>query len=69
MELIDVKRNLNRRIRVKDRHIDGEYILTACIIRRNESGDFFYQAEVQDLNNHRSVCIVRLEDVSITGIT
>ena len=65
MELADVKKNLNKRVRVKTvRNIDADYILTGCIIRRRENGQFFHQAEVQDLNNHRSVCIVRLEDVT-----
>ncbi len=66
MELADIKKNLNKRVRVKTvRNIDADYILTGCIIRKKENGEFFHQAEVQDLNNHRSVCIVRLEDVTV----
>ena len=66
MELVDVKKNLNKRVRVKTvMNIDGDYILTGCTIRKRENGEFFHQAEVQDLNNHRSVCIVRLEDVKL----
>ena len=64
MELADIKKNLNKRVRVKNIHMDADYILTGCIIRKKENGEFFHQAEVQDLNNHRSVCIVRLEDVT-----
>ena len=64
MELAEIKENLNRRVRVKTRHTDADYILTGCVIRKNEKGDFFYQAEVQDMKNHRSVLVTGLEDVN-----
>lgn len=67
MEVSEVKANLNKRVHVKNRHTDSDYIFTACIIRRNAEGKDFYQAEVQDLRNNRAVLIASLEDVSTGG--
>ena len=67
MEVSEVKANLNKRVHVSNRHTDSDYILTACIIRRNAEGKDFYQAEVQDLRNNRAVLIASLEDVSTGG--
>ncbi len=67
MTEFEIKRNLGKRIRLTNAklHIEGsEYILTGAVIRRNKNtGDFFYQAELQDLNNSRSILICRLEDI------
>lgn len=65
MKIEEAKRNLNKRVHCTVEgatRIDGDYIFTACTIRKNEKG-FFYQAELQDLNNNRSILIVKLEDV------
>ena len=67
MKVSEVKANLNKRVHVKNRHTDSDYILTACIIRKNAEGKDFYQAEVQDLRNSRAVLIVSLEDISVGG--
>lgn len=39
-----------------------EYILRAVILRKNENG-YFYQAEIQDTVQPKSVMICRLEDL------
>ena len=64
MEIGEVKAALNHRVRWNSPRcrIDAEYILTACIIRRTDS-KFFYQSELQDLKNQKSVCIVRLDEI------
>lgn len=64
MDISEVKQNLGRRVRVLNERLllNGEYILTGCIIRRSECGTFFYQAEIADLKQN-SVCIVRLDEI------
>ena len=66
MDISEVKQNLGRRVRVLNERllIDGDYILTGCIIRRSERGTFFYQAEIQDLRQQNSVSIVDLEKLT-----
>jgi hypothetical protein len=58
---------MNKRVRLTNKrlYIEGaEFILTACTIRRNDTG-FFYQAELQDVRNERSILICRLEEVEV----
>lgn len=66
MDISEVKQNLGRRVRVLNERllIDGDYILTGCIIRRSERGTFFYQAEIQDLKQQNSVSIVDLDKLT-----
>ena len=65
MDISRVKYNLGKNVRLTlPRHsVDCEYILSGCIIRRNQSGEFFYQAELQDLNS-RSVVIAELDSIA-----
>lgn len=65
MKIEEVKRNLNCKVIYKN---SSEYVLTACIIRKNEKTDkYFYQAELRDIIAN-SVIICRLIDISpITG--
>ena len=65
MNIADVKANLNRNVRLEIpiHNIDAEYMLTGCVIRKNESGDFYYQAELKDLNSN-SLVIAALENVT-----
>lgn len=58
MEVKDIIPSLNKKVIYKE----SEYILTASVIRRNEQGKLFYQAELLDKNKH-AVYIVRLEDI------
>lgn len=61
MKLEEVKRNLNKIVRYKDR--DGVYRLTACILRKNEAGEYSYSAELLDTKHGRSYIICRLNDI------
>lgn len=64
MEIKEAKAHLNERVHYKARGVDADYIFTACTIRKNGKG-YFYQAELQDLNNHKSILICKLEDVEL----
>lgn len=64
MKIEEAKANLNKRVHFTARDVDADYIFTGCTIRKNENG-FYYQAELQDLNNNRSILICRLEDVKL----
>lgn len=68
MDISRVKYNLGQRVRlVLPRHyVDGEYLLTGCILRRNEDGGFFYQAELSEADTG-SVIIAGLEDIFEIG--
>lgn len=61
MELTQVKKNFHRQVR----HLNGgRYRLTGCILRMTPQGEWYYQAELQDLKAPHSVLICRLEDIS-----
>ena len=61
MDIRDVKFSLGDNVVYQN---ESKYKLTACIIRRDEkTGQFYYQAELQDLTNHNSILICRLEDI------
>lgn len=64
MDISEVKYNLNKVVRVElPRHyIDSQYMLIGCIIRKNEKGEFFYQAELQDVKS-KSLLITGLGDI------
>ena len=66
MKIGEVKAALGKRVRFRDDRLfcDGDYILTGCIIRRSERGQFYYQAEIQDLRQQNSVCIVDLDKLT-----
>lgn len=64
MELKDVKFFLNRKVIYTSRYMQCEYILTGCTLRKNKEGNFYYQAELQDIKQNRSVLICGLEDVT-----
>ena len=66
MEIGEVKAALGKRVRFSDDRLfcDADYILTGCIIRRSEHGQFYYQAEIQDLRQQKSVSIVDLDKLT-----
>lgn len=66
MKLEEVKFNLGKEVFLITRSEKILYLLTGCTLRKNEKG-FFYQAELQDLKNNKSVIICRLEDVKTKG--
>lgn len=62
MDISDVKRNMNRVVNYKGS--TDTYMLTGCIIRREiNDGDFWYQAELSDINAG-SLLYDRLENIS-----
>ena len=69
MDISEVKAALGKQVHFRDDrlHCDADYILTGCIIRRSERGNFYYQAEIQDLKRQNSVCIVPLDKLSGRG--
>lgn len=64
MKAEEIKANLNKRVRYVNNHsgVDADYILTGAIFRRGEKG-FFYQVELQDLKNNKSIMICSLDDI------
>lgn len=65
MKAEEIRANLNRRVRYRSPKvaIDAEYILAGAIFRRDSSGRFFYQAELQDLKQSKSILICSLDDI------
>lgn len=63
MEPHQVRRCLNKTVTAPD---GIRYRLTGATIRLNEMGEYWYQAELQDLTALRSVRICRLEDIKIS---
>lgn len=66
MEISEVKASLGKQVRFKDERLfcDGEYILTGCIIRLSERGEFYYEAEIQDTMQKNSVSVVELDKLT-----
>lgn len=67
MTELEIKRNLNKPVKLTNPklYIEGsEYILTGATIRKDDkTGEFYYQAELQDKANENSILICRLEDI------
>ena len=62
MTIGEVKKALNNKVRFRG----AEYILTGCMIRKDEkTQQFFYQAELLDTTTNNSIVIARLEEVDI----
>ncbi len=61
MKLAEIKRNFGKLVRYIPN--DAGYLLTACIMRQTPTGEYFYQAELQDLKAQGSLVICRLEDI------
>jgi len=64
MDISRVKYTLGKLVRLKlPRHyVDGKYMLTGCIIRKDKRNEYFYQAELTDTNS-KSVIIAGLDDI------
>lgn len=58
MEITRAKFNLNQKVLYKN----IEYIFTACILRLNKNGEFYYQAELLD-NNKNSILICEFSEI------
>lgn len=62
MEVQEIKRSLNKVVRLPD---GSRYKLTGATIRLNDMGEYWYQAELQDLIVLHSVRICKLTDIEI----
>lgn len=62
MEPHEVKRCLNKTVIAPD---GIRYKFTGATIRLNKAGEYWYQAELQDLSALHSIRICRLEDVEV----
>lgn len=62
MDIKEVRSRLNKKVRYINPNIgiDGEYILNACIIRKNDKG-IYCQAELQQPPN--SIIVTSLESI------
>ncbi len=69
MDIKEVKAALGKQVRFKNirLHCNGIYTLTGCTIRLSPLGRFFYQAEIQDTRQQRSVSIVDLKEIELEG--
>lgn len=66
MDISRVKYNLNKQVRASlpRMFVNGEYLLTGCIIRRKPNGEFFYQAELTDFkSSSKAILISELDAV------
>lgn len=65
MKINEVKAALGKRVRFRDDRLfcNAEYILSGCIIRRSDRGQFYYQAELQDVRQNKAVCIASLDKI------
>ena len=71
MKLEQVKYNLNKRVlcTIPRMYLENvpfilrACILRACILRETDKGEFYYQAEIQDIKAPHCVLIVKLEDI------
>ena len=61
MEIENVKKNLNQIVNYKG-NVET-YRLTACILRKGQSG-LYYQAELTDTKHGKSLVICKLEDIT-----
>lgn len=67
MKINEVKAALGKRVRFRDDRLfcNAEYILSGCIIRRSDRGQFYYQAELQDVRQNKAVCIASLDKITL----
>lgn len=65
MDLLDIKRNLNKAVVFTDKRlgvIGHKFLLSAVIARKNEAGDFVYTVELSGINAN-SVTITTLDKI------
>lgn len=66
MKINCVKMALGKRVRFSSakHHIkDGEYVLTGCILRKDDKGKFYYLAELADAKQKKCTVIVSLDEI------
>lgn len=65
MDLSELKKNLNRKVKYSNAKLflnHTEYLLTGCMIRKGDNG-FYYTAELQSIQQPKSIMHVPLEEV------
>lgn len=62
MSIDEAKKNLGKIVSYKGR--EGLYKLTACVLRKAETG-FFYQAELLDMKHGNSILICKLDEIGV----
>lgn len=67
MTAAEVKHNIGGLVRLTDErnHLDGIYKLTALIIRKNDSGQLYCQAEIRKMFSDSCLMYVRPEQISL----
>lgn len=65
MKICEVKKRLGTYVKFNSTkyHVCGDYILTGCIIRKNQDNSFYYLAELNDPNQKKCMLLVRLEEI------
>lgn len=66
MKISEVKMTLGKPVRLsssKHNVQNGSYILTGCILRKDEKGNFYYLAELNDVKQKKCTLIVKLEEI------
>lgn len=65
MKISDVKKRIGTYVIFNSakHHIYCDYILTGCIIRKDNDNNFYYLAELNDPKQKKSTLIVRLEEI------
>ncbi len=68
MKITEVKTYLNKSVRFISKKLnidndDNDYLLTACILRQNSQGEYYYLAELTDIKQKNSVIIVNLDEI------
>lgn len=59
MQASEIKANLNKQVSFRG----STYILTGAIFRKSDK--YYYQAELTDVKQNKSIVIARLEDVEV----
>lgn len=70
MTAAEVKHNIGGLVRLTDErnHLDGIYKLTALILRKNDSGQLYCQAEIRKMFSDSCLMYVSPEQIStLTG--
>lgn len=73
MDIKEVKRFMNKMVYYDTGQINIEgnsikdFVLTGCILRKDKKNQFYYQAELIDTRNKKTVIIVPLERVLMEG--
>lgn len=64
MKPTEIKDNLNKKVHYNSEslHIDGDFILSGAVFRKDEKGRYYYQAELKTMNG---VIYTSLENLTV----